>query len=271
MNDQKVREGQQWTPFVTLREGTGQLIDAWVKQFPAASLDCGKRVEKILPKGPMALRVFIEGGEIWDADAVILTVSSYQAADLIESFAPGLAATLQEIPYASTATISLGYRKEDVVHPLNGYGFLVPRLEKRRILAATWTSTKFPHRAPEGHILIRCFVGGETDPEILSFDDEGIVQIVRDELKDIIGIDNEPVLKKVFHWTKASPQYVVGHQGRLDSIERHLQDIPGLLLTGAAYRGVGIPDCIHQGTLTAERLMKIWNSEEDPSNLSPSL
>jgi oxygen-dependent protoporphyrinogen oxidase len=244
-----------WTTFVTLRDGIGQLVEAWVKQLPVASLISGKRVQEIRPQGPRAYTVLLEGGEILQANAVVLTVPAYTAADLVEGFAPPLAATLREIPYASSATVSIGYRRKDVTHPLDGFGFIVPRVEHRKVLAATWTSTKFPHRVPDGHLLIRCFLGGALNEEILALNDAELVQMVRRELGEIMGISAEPLLAKVYRWQRATPQYVIGHQVRLASIDRLLQHYPGLYLTGAAYRGIGIPDCIHHGTLTAERLL----------------
>jgi len=261
MSAQQNKEGIKWTTFVTLREGTGQLVDAWVKHLSPFSLVSGKKVEKVQPKGPLSYRVLIEGGEVMEANAVVLTVPSFEAARLVEGFAPVLSSILKKIPFASTATVSLGFRQEEISHPLDGYGFIVPRIEGRRILAATWTSTKFPHRAPPGHALIRCFLGGTLGQEVLSLGDQEMVRVVREELRGIMGISVEPVFSKVFRWDNATPQYTVGHQNRLDSIEKALREFPGLVLTGSSYRGIGIPDCIHQGTLAAERILKDFSRE----------
>jgi oxygen-dependent protoporphyrinogen oxidase len=191
-----------------------------------------------------------------EANAVVLTVPAFQAARLVEGFSPALSGTLKKIPFASTATVSLGFRQEEIPRPMDGYGFIVPRVEGRRILAATWTSTKFPYRAPPGHVLLRCFLGGTLGQEILSLGDQEMIRVVREELRGIMGISAEPVFSKVFRWDNATPQYTVGHQNRLDLIEEALRGFPCLVLTGSSYRGIGIPDCIHQGTLAAERILK---------------
>jgi oxygen-dependent protoporphyrinogen oxidase len=174
---------------------------------------------------------------------------------LVEGFHPGLARALRAIPYVSSATISLAYRRRDVSHPLDGFGFLVGRHEGRRIMAATWTSTKFAHRAPADAVLIRGFVGGAGAEDLVMCDGAALIQLVRAELGAILGITATPLLARVYRWERANPQYVVGHLERVDAMERLLASYPGLFLTGSAYRGVGVPDCIHQGTKTAERIM----------------
>jgi oxygen-dependent protoporphyrinogen oxidase len=176
-------------------------------------------------------------------------------AGLVEGFHPELAAALRAIPYVSSATISLAFRRRDVLHPLDGFGFLVGKHEGRRIMAATWTSTKFACRAPADAVLIRSFVGGPDRDALVGLDDAGLIQLGREELGAILGITAAPLLGRVYRWERANPQYVVGHLQRVDAMEQLLSPYPGLFLTGSAYRGVGVPDCIHQGTQTAERIL----------------
>ena len=165
-----------------------------------------------------------------------------------------MGALLRGIPYASTATISLGFHRKDFSHRLDGYGFVVPRIEGRALLAVTWTSSKWSHRAPDEAVLLRAYVGGAGRETVLERDDDGLVSLVRAELRDMMGVTEAPVLAKVYRWPRAMPQYLVGHLERLAAIDERLVRSPGLFLTGAGYRGVGIPDCIRDGLDTAERV-----------------
>jgi oxygen-dependent protoporphyrinogen oxidase len=142
-----------------------------------------------------------------------------------------------------------------VPHPLDGFGFLVGKHEGRRITAATWTSSKFPHRAPTDHVLIRSFLGGVGREDLVWREDTALIQLVCEELGAILGITTAPVLARVYRWERANPQYLVGHLERIDAMERMLASYPGLFLAGSAYRGVGVPDCIYQGVQTAKRLL----------------
>ena len=189
------------------------------------------------------------------ADRVILATETHVAARLLRYVDPSLATLLGEIPYASSATISLGYRHADVPHALDGFGFVVPRIEGRALLACTFSSVKYPGRAPAGHVLLRCFVGGALDERILELDDASLARRARDELGQALGIKAEPVLTRLFRWPAAMPQYHVGHLARVETIERRLAGLPGLRLAGGAYRGVGIADCIRAGEDAAERAL----------------
>ena len=167
-----------------------------------------------------------------------------------------LATLLGEIPYASSATVSVGLRRADVPHPLDGFGFVVPRTERRAVFACTFSSVKYPGRAPEGHVLLRCFVGGALNEGLLESDDRALVDAARDELREALGITAEPVLTRVARWTKAMPQYHVGHGGRVETIEQCAAALPGLHLAGGAYHGVGIADCVRSGEAAAERVFR---------------
>src|SRR2546427_634383 len=203
---------------------------------------------------PRGYEVVIEGTAPLVVDALILATPAYDAATLLEPLDDELSALLRGIPYTSTATISLGFHRRDFSHRLDGYGFVVPRIEGRALLAVTWTSSKWSHRAPDDAVLLRAYVGGAGREAVLEQSDDGLVSLVRAELRAMMGITEVPVLARVYRWPRAMPQYLVGHLERLAAIDERLARWPGLFLTGAGYRGVGIPDCIHDALDTAERV-----------------
>jgi oxygen-dependent protoporphyrinogen oxidase len=185
------------------------------------------------------------------ARAVMLCAPAYAAAHLLRGLDTALAELCGAIPYASTATVAFGYRREDIDHPLQGTGFVVPRGEHPSLLAATWVSSKWPGRAPDGHALIRAFLGGGRDPHRLEQSDDELVAAALDELRDLLGITGAPLFARLTRWTRQSPQYEVGHLQRLEKIEQRLAAIPGLFAAGSGFRAIGIPDCITDGRETA--------------------
>jgi oxygen-dependent protoporphyrinogen oxidase len=187
-------------------------------------------------------------------DAVILTTPAYRAARLIADFAPSAADNLNKIEYASTAIVVSGHKLADIRHPLDAFGLVVPAIEKRRILAVSFTSRKFPGRAPDGCVQLRTFVGGAMQAELMQLADDEIVALVRSELEDILGVTWNPDFAIVKRWMRSMPQYHVGHLDLVAAIERDLNDISNLALAGHAYKGVGIPDTIHSGEIAAERV-----------------
>lgn len=195
----------------------------------------------------------LDSGERLAADAVILAVPAYAAARLVKHVAPEAARGLRRIRYVSTGTISLGFRADEVNHPLDGFGLVIPRSERRSINALTWTSTKFDNRAPEGYALLRAFFGGSRTPQMMKVGDEELVTVVRSELKALMGIDARPVFHRIYRWPRANPQYDVGHLERVEAIEAALPD--HLYVTGSPYRGIGIPDCVHQAQQTVTELV----------------
>jgi oxygen-dependent protoporphyrinogen oxidase len=248
------------TLFMAPRGGMGEIVDALSRRLEQVTLRLGETVQRVVPQGDGAVgtpsyAVHLERAPALSAETVVLATPAHVTARLVEGFHPGLADALRAIPYVSSATISLAYRRSDVPHRLDGFGFLVGKHEGRRIVAATWTSTKFLHRAPAEHVLIRSFVGGAGREELVALDDSALIQLVCEELEEILGITTAPLLARVYRWERANPQYLVGHLQRVDAMERMLAAYPGLFLTGSAYRGVGVPDCIHQGNQTAERIM----------------
>jgi len=188
---------------------------------------------------------------------VIVATEAHATARLVRYLDPSLANLLGEIPYSSAATISLGYRRADVPHPLDGFGFVVPRSEGKALLAGTFSSVKYPGRAPAGHVLLRGFLGGMLNAAILTEDDGALVSRARAELREALGITAEPVLTRLHRWPASMPQYRVGHLARAEAIEHAAAALPGLALAGAAYRGVGIADCVRSGEAAAERMVQV--------------
>ena len=248
--------GARWSLFVTLQQGMEELVTLLASRLPPGTVMLKHRIDGVERQGG-GWRVLGGLGPALEADHVIVAAESYTASRLLRYVDPALATLLGEIPYASSATVTLGYRRADVPHPLDGFGFVVPRTERRAVLACTFSSVKYPGRAPEGHALLRCFVGGALDERTLESDDAALVSAARDELRQALGITAEPVLTRVARWTKAMPQYHVGHAVRVEAIEQCAAALPGLHLAGGAYRGVGIADCVRSGEAAAERVFGV--------------
>ena len=243
--------GARWSLFVSLAGGMGELIAALASRLPSDAVRLKHRVGGTERRG-VQWRVTTEEAGAIDADAVIVATETHAASRLLRYVDPPLATMLETIPYASSATVSLGYRRADVAHPLDGFGFVVPRAEHRDLLACTFSSVKYPGRAPERHVLIRCFVGGALNAAALERSDDEIVERVRRELGEALGITAAPMLTRVARHPASMPQYAVGHLTTVETIERRLAAIPGLLLAGGGYRGVGIADCVRSGEAAAD-------------------
>ena len=252
------------TMFITMREGMGQMIAALERALPSQIIALGHEIveiEKIA--APPAkrqrprYRLHLFGTRrTLVADAVVLAAPAFVTAKLVRGIDSAISKHLHAIPYVSTATVNLAYLRSQINHPLDGYGFVVPRVEGRRIMAVTFSSVKFPGRAPGGMVLLRCFVGGAQNEELASLRRNELLAAVRGDIEEILSINGAPFLIRVFHWDKAMPQYTLGHEKRLSRIEKALSNHPGLFLTGSAYRGVGISDCIHQAELTTEHVLQ---------------
>lgn len=238
--------------FMTMKHGLQALVNTLENKLAANTLvgNGAKSIEKLGSEWVVTL----DNGRKLFADAVVMATPASISSTLLQAAVPELAHLLGSIRYVSTATISLGYREADFEHPLNGFGFVIPKSEPTRLLACTWTSTKFDHRAPENHVLLRVFVGGHRHPELVALQDDELIQIVREELQTIMKISAVPQVTRVFRWPSANPQYDVGHLDKVAAMENLCPT--GLYLTGSAYRGVGIPDCIQQGQQTAEKLVQ---------------
>jgi oxygen-dependent protoporphyrinogen oxidase len=236
--------------FVSLPGGTEDLVEALVAALAPGTVTTEARVTTVRQSNGYSVEW--AGGQA-QARSLVLAVPAYVAGSLLRPLDSDLADSCGAVPYASTATAVFGYRRGQVAHPLRGTGFVVPRVEHLALLAGTWVSSKWPGRAPEGHVLIRGFLGGGRDPRRLDATDSELVETARRELTDLLGISGSPILTRLFRWTRQSPQHEVGHLQRITEIERRLTGLPGVFVTGSGFRAIGIPDCISDGRATAAR------------------
>lgn len=243
--------GSKQSAFMSLLGGTNELINTLVPQL-TGELCLRTTVTHVRQGDDNQYTVYLDDGTQLKADAVVICSPAYVTADLVRDIAPSAAEKLDEIRYVSTGTISLAFKESDIPRPINGFGVVIPSSEKRPINAVTVSSTKFDHRAPEGYVLMRVFFGGSRSPESMHLDDETLLQTVRKELEMIFGIQTDPLFHKIYRWWNANPQYDLGHLERVDAIETALPH--GLYVTGSPYRGVGMPDCVHQSQQTAEKI-----------------
>jgi len=239
--------------FKSLPGGLSDLVRALIATLPAESIRLRTAVSRILKDG-RTFRIETTAGDRVDAGAVVVATPAFAAATILRALSPALAQLCGEIPYASAATVAVAFQRSAVSHPLNGSGFVVPKVENTGIMAASWLSSKWPNRAPEGHVLMRAFVGGARDPRALEKSDAELVSTAMTALRPLLGIVGEPLLKRVYRWDRGNAQHEVGHLDRLARIETALATIPGLHLTGSGYRGVGIPDCVADGRATARKV-----------------
>jgi oxygen-dependent protoporphyrinogen oxidase len=237
--------------FVSLAGGLGELVDTLAARLPSDSLRCGDGAAQVVGHGPFV--VTLKSGRTVEARALIVAAPAWAAAGMLERVDQELAAGCGAVPYVSSATVAFGVRREQIAHPLEGTGFLVPRSERRALLAATWVSSKWPGRAPDGTALLRAFVGGAYDPHVLDRTDEELARLAYDELAARLALSGDPMLTRVYRWPRASAQHEVGHHARLARIDARLDALPGLFMTGSGLRGVGIPDCVADGRATAGR------------------
>jgi protoporphyrinogen/coproporphyrinogen III oxidase len=250
--------GARYGLFATLQGGISELIDTLAKRVSAAAtvqLETEIASLTLEPEG-RGFTLELPNQARDGFDAVALAVPAWRAAGLLASLAPDAVAPLTQIDYASTAIVVSGHKLTDVRHPLDAFGLVVPAIERRRILAVSFTSRKFPGRAPEGCVQLRTFVGGAMQPELMRLSDAELTALVREELESIFGVIWKPDFCTIARWNRAMPQYHVGHLERVATIERALAPHPRLALAGNAYQGVGLPDCIHSGEMAAEKLMQ---------------
>jgi oxygen-dependent protoporphyrinogen oxidase len=261
------KPGAQYTMFMTLKGGLSEITDTLGTQLKPRTIRMGHQlvaVEKLPDKAKASqwgYALKLANGETLRARAVILATPAYITAEVVKSQDPTLAEEFLSIPYVSTATASFAYRREDVVHPLNGFGFVIPRVERRKIMACTWSSIKFASRAPKNNLLLRCFVGGPQNQHLSLLSDPEIVAIARSELQVIMGITAKPLFTRVFRWEKSMPQYTLGHGQKIQRIEERLSALPGLFIAGSAYWGIGISDCIRSGKKAALQALEYLHSQ----------
>lgn len=245
--------GPRYSLFISLDQGLAVLPQRLVELLPKGSVKTATVVERVEHENGR-WKVFTLDEAI-DADAVCVATPAWAASRLLEGVAPELARSLNGIDYASSATVNLVYDRADIAHKLDGFGFVVPAVEKRTLLACTFSSVKYPGRAPAGTVLIRAFVGGALFPEAYELPDDRMLAGVQKDLADLLGVRAKPKDAVVTRWPRSMAQYNVGHLERVARIDDEAGRFPTLALAGAAYRGVGIPDCVRSGEAAAERLV----------------
>lgn len=246
--------------FTSLKEGMQQMVDALVQRLDAGSLHTSSPVQLVIPEG--GGWTVSAGYQSDQFDGLIVATPAPAAALLLQMADKNLCRELSEIRYSSSVTVTLGYDHTVRRSLPRGFGFLVPRSAGRRMLAATFVHNKFPHRAPENRAIIRCFLGGSRDEHILQSNDDDILRIVRDELKQILGLEAEPLFARLYKWKGAMAQYNVGHLECVQRIEMLRQQFPGLALAGNAFAGIGVPDCVRSGQQAAMKVLGAIGLEE---------
>ncbi len=246
--------------FRTLKAGLGQMIGAIEASITGKIQVRQARVEA-LERADAGFRLRLDG-DWMDAAHVVLACEAHNAAVLLGSIDGRLAELLGMVPYSSSMTVALGFEAADFQQPPDGFGFLVPKKERRRVVACTWVGTKFPYRVPAGKIVARCFLGGMEDAGVLGESDDYILGEVRRELREIAGVTAPHRFSRIFRWPRSMAQYTVGHPQRLAEVESRISAVDGLHLAGNAYKGIGIPDCIRMGRAAAEKISSVPNQPD---------
>ncbi|MDZ4170361.1 MAG: protoporphyrinogen oxidase [Coriobacteriia bacterium] len=255
------------TFFTSLTRGMAELPEAMADGAGRESIRTGVAAVGVTRSDEGRYSVKLSDGSTVAGDALIVATESWAAEELARGLDEEIALNLSHIPTSSSATVSMAFRADEVGVDMDAFGVLCPMVENRALLAATYSSTKWPGRAPEGKVLFRGFVGGPHNQEMLHRDDDGLIELVLSELRSIIGVsaDAQPLFSRVFRWEGGMPQYTLGHLDRVEQIEERCADIPGLALAGGSYRGVGLPNCIESGERAVSKVLGEWGItlEED--------
>ncbi len=251
------------TFFTSFVNGMQQLTDRMADAAGRERIHTGAAVTSLRCVKQGAWSARLSNGSNVDGDAVIIATESWAAEPLIRPHDEAIADALANIPTSSSATVSIAFKESEVGLDLNAFGVLCPLAEGRALMAATYSSTKWPGRAPAGKVLLRGFVGGPHNQEILKRSDEELVQTVLAEFRDILGLNPfaKPLFSRVFRWHRGMPQYTLGHLERVTLIENHSAQIPGLALAGGCYRGVGVPNCIESGERAVSKVLGEWGMD----------
>ncbi len=253
---ERAASGARYGLFASLADGMDTLPRALAAALPPRTVRTGTAVRRISRPDPgKPWRIELLDGPPIEAGGVILTTEAHASARLIDGVDAALALQLRSIPYASSAIVTVAYRRDQVAHPLDGFGAVVPAIEGRSILAVSFLSVKFPRRAPAGTALMRVFVGGATQPGLFDRDDDELKALVRAELASLLGASGEPLLIEVGRHPRAMPQYTLGHLDRVDAIRLRASRHSRLILAGNAFHGVGIPDCVRSGRDAADAML----------------
>jgi oxygen-dependent protoporphyrinogen oxidase len=260
---EEAASGARYGLFAGLKDGMGELFEALSRCVEdRVRVVKNSRIEKVTREGEnWSVEMRSPGPGAGGFDAVILALPAFHAARLLSSFNTDLSSELLRIPYASSAVVATGHRLAEIVHPLDSFGLVVPALEQRDVLAVSFASRKFPGRAPEGSVLLRTFLGGAMQPQMLDHTDDELIAIVRRELASMLGVSGVPEVVLVSRYENAMPQYHLGHLDLVKRIEAATTKHPGLELTGSAYRGVGIPDVVADAERAAQNVFAALPNE----------
>lgn len=249
---QAKRQGPPAPLFQTLKGGLGQMVDA-VTSAIASHAEVVRRRAETVERTESGHRVRL-GGDWLEADQLVLACEAHSASGLLGPVDGRVSEILGSVGYSSSMIVALGYDAADFAKPPVGFGFLIPKKERRRLVALTWVGTKFSYRVPEGKIVARCFLGGAEDAGVLAESDDSVLDAVKRELRDLAGVTATPRFTRITRWSRSMAQYPVGHPRRMAELWTRMASLPGLHLAGNAYDGIGVPDCIRMGKTAAERI-----------------
>ena len=248
--------GARYSLFVAPRHGMRDLVQVISEKLPEGTIRLNSQVTNVrirkdgrwdvtLAKSTTSLR----------CEGIIITTPAFQTSTILADSFPELHVELSKFEYASSVVVALGCKRDEITHPLDAFGMVIPKTENRHILAASFASVKFAHRAPKNHVLIRVFLGGALRPELANWDEKDLLQLAIDELRELIGFHGQPVLCDVQRWHRSMPQYHLGHMKRVACVESLATAQPRLELAGNTFHGVGVPHCVHSGEQAADRLV----------------
>ncbi len=258
---QKQSSGARYSMFMTLRGGMRSLVDAIVEDLPNVTPQLNSPVQDVQYQTGGKWKVTFGEGKQLDADGVVVALPASRATEIMTPVDEQLGRLLADVHHSPCAVICLGYRREQIAHALDGFGFVVPSVERRSILSVSFSSVKYAERAPDDCELLRIFVGGATQPELVELPDDQLLELVRRELRELMGVQGEPLFTDVGRWYGVMPQYRVGHRGLIEKIEQRCEHFEGLQLAGNSFDGVGLPNCIHRAQIAADRLVQLANTK----------
>jgi oxygen-dependent protoporphyrinogen oxidase len=260
--------GGRYSMFVAPKDGISSLIQALVDRLPAQTIQLNsgiRRLERQHTDGSWLLHTDDVSRPPQPFDAVVIATQARAAAELLQPIDRSLADQLSQIHHSGCCIVSLAYQRSQVAHPMDGFGFVVPAVERRKVISGSFSSVKYPGRAPEGHVLIRVFIGGALQEELIDLADDQLVDIARSELGELLGVRGEQLFHRIARLPASMPQYYVGHRQRVATIQQRAAAAGGLFLTGNTYHGVGIPFCIYGAEKAAERVCDYCRSIDVPS------
>jgi oxygen-dependent protoporphyrinogen oxidase len=248
--------GARYSLFLSFEGGMQMLVDRLAARLPGGVVRLNTAANSVaFDHATKQWEIRLHDSRSISADAVCLAVPAFAAAQLLRETDASLSEGLDRIEYASTATINLAYRRADIPHPLDGFGFVVPIIEKRSLLACTFSSVKFAGRAPADHILLRAFVGGALQPDLFELDEDEMIRRVLADLRDLLGIEKQALFTVTENWRRSMPQYHVGHLALIQQIQDRVRQLSALHLAGNSYAGAGLPDCIRSGEKAADEIL----------------